>query len=217
MAIIQRGYHGRQSAQEISKNYRVITHQLPEELPELMEDVEIPEEIFGAELIISYANHPDINLELVKRATGTVFITGKGGSKSQLLKEAEKNGTTLFVEQICCSVNPDKTNMEFFRYFGWPEFEVWLDADEKKIDDVRVIRTAFCGATHFVAQKLKGVNIDKAPSLAGYYTQIYPCLASRGIKGKIHLAANIHLKAMQRAIDKALSEGGQGVGDDAQQ
>ncbi len=217
VAIIQRGYHGIQSAREISKKYQVVTHHLPEELPELLEEVEIPEEIFGADLIISYAHHPDVNLEVVKRFRGTVFITGKGGSKSQLLKEAEKNGTTLFVEQICCSVNPDKANMEFFQYFGRPEFEVQLDLDKKKIEDVRVIRTAFCGATHFVAQNLRGADIDKAPSLAGYYTQVYPCLASRGIDGKIHLAAKIHLKAMERAIRKALSESGQSVGDDAQE
>lgn len=217
MAIIRRGYHGKQSAQEISKKYRVITHYLPEELPPIMEEVEIPQEILDSDLVISYANHPDINLELVKKAMGAVFITGKGGSKSQLLKEAEKNGTKVFIEQICCSVNPDKGNMEFFRYFGRPEFEVQLDPYEKKIEDVKVVRTAFCGATHFVAQKLQGVDVERAPSLAGYYTQVYPCLASRGIEGKIHLAAKIHLKAMERAISRASSEGGQRVGDDAQQ
>lgn len=218
VAIIQRGYHGKQSAQEISKKYHVVTHQLPEELPELMEDIEIPEEILNADLIISYANHPDVNLELVKKSTGAVFITGKGGAKSQLLTEAEKNGTRLFVEQICCTASKDLgEELEFFQYFGRPEFEVQLDSDKKKIEDVRVIRTAFCGATHFVAQNLKGVDIDKALSLAGYYTQVYPCLASRGIEGKIHLAAKIHLKAMERAIDKALSESDQSIGDDAQE
>ncbi|MFP4559205.1 MAG: DUF166 family protein, partial [Archaeoglobaceae archaeon] len=106
---------------------------------------------------------------------------------------------------------------EFFRYFGKPEFEVDLDPDKKKIEDVRVVRSAFCGATHSVAENLKNVSIDEAPSLAGYYTQIYPCLASRGIEGKIHLAAKIHLKSMEKAIRKALSESDQGVGDDAQE
>lgn len=195
----------------------MVTHHLPEELPELMGEVGIPQEIIDADLIISYANHPDVNLELVKRAKGAVFITGKGGSKSQLVKEAEKNGTTLFVEQICCTANSDHTDVEFFQYFGRPEFEVQLDSDKKKIEHVRVKRTAFCGATHFVAQNLKGISIDKAPSLAGYYTQIYPCLASRGIEGKIHLAAKIHLKAMERAIRKALSESDHGVGNNTQE
>lgn len=218
MAIIQRGYHGIKSAEEISKKYPVVTYHLPERLPELMGEVELPEEIFDADFIISYANHPDVNLELVQRSRGTVFITGKGGSKFQLLKEAEKSGTRLFVEQICCNAGKDLgEELEFFRYFGRPEFEVEIDSNKQKIEDVRVIRTAFCGATHFVAQNLKGADIGKAPSLAGYYTQIYPCLASRGIEGKIHLAAKIHLKAMERAIKKALSEGNQGVGDDAHQ
>ncbi|MFP3910251.1 MAG: DUF166 family protein, partial [Archaeoglobaceae archaeon] len=98
VAIIQRGYHGKQSAQEISKKYDVVTHHLPEELPEILEEVDIPEEILNADLIISYASHPDINLEIVKRARRTVFITGKGGSKAQLLKEGEKNGTRVIVE-----------------------------------------------------------------------------------------------------------------------
>lgn len=217
VAIIQRGYHGKQSAQEISKKYNVVTHHFPEELPELMEEVEIPEEILDADLIISYASHPDINLEVVKRAAGAVFITGEGGSKAQLLKEAEKNGTRVFVEQICCTAGKDLgEELEFFQYFGKPEFEVELDSDKKRIEDVKVLRTAFCGATHSVAENLKGVSIDKAPSLAGYYTQIYPCLASRGIEGKIHLAAKIHLKATERAINEAL-ERNQSVGDNAQE
>ncbi|MEM4645668.1 MAG: DUF166 family protein, partial [Archaeoglobaceae archaeon] len=64
--------------------------------------------------------------------------------------------------------------------------------------------SAFCGASYFVAEKLKGIRIEEAPEKAGYYAQIFPCTASRGPGGGIHKAGNAHKKAMEKAIVKAL-------------
>jgi len=199
VGVISRGHHGEQTAKEVKKYFDVVVHELPEKIPEILENVEIPEEILESEMIISYAGHPDINMELIKKAKGIVFITGKGGSRSQLKQLADNYNTELILADICC--NSPVVEAEFFEHFGRPCFEVSIDGDVLK--DVKVVRNAFCGASNFVAEKLKGVRIEEAPSKAGYFTQIYPCLASRGIEGKIHLAAKIHKSAIEKAIQKA--------------
>jgi len=204
IGIIQRGHHGEKSAEEISKHFEVSVFKIPEKIPEILEDVFIPEEILKSDIVISYAGHADINLELIKRAKGKIFITGKGGSKAQLLQEAKKHGRVVIIEDICCTAK--NFDEEFSRFFGRPEFEVELDEDGNTIKKVKVIRSAFCGASYFVAEKLGGVEIEYAPQKAGYYAQIYPCLASRGIDGKIHLAAKIHKKAIEKAIKKRMEE-----------
>jgi len=208
VGIIVRGNHGKSTAKQMAKYFEVVTFELPANLPELIEEpVKFPEDILDVDVLISYASHPDINLELVKVAKAKLLIiTGKGGSRAQLKEMAEKHGRRVLMIDICC-VAPtlsDEGVSEFFRYFGKPEFEV--EVEDGKLKNVKVLRCAFCGATDFVAEMLKGVSIEEAPAKAGYLTQIFPCLASRGIDGKIHLAAEMHKKAMERAIEKALKE-----------
>lgn len=204
IGIIQRGHHGEKSAEEISRYFEVSIFKLPEKIPEILEDISIPEDILKSDIIISYAGHADVNLELVRRAEGKIFITGKGGSKAQLLQEARKHNRIVIVVDICCTAK--NFDEEFSKFFGKPEFEVEIDRDKNIIRKVKVIRSAFCGATYFVAEKLEGAEIESAPQKAGYYTQIYPCLASRGIDGKIHVAARIHKNAIEKAINKRMEE-----------
>ena len=200
VGIVIRGNHGKSTAEQMAKYFEVVTFELPEELPELIEDVELPD--FDVDVLISYASHPDVNLELVRSARAKlIIITGKGGSRAQLREEAEKYGKRVLAVDICC-VTPTLNDFpEFFRYFGKPEFEVEIEGG--RLRSVKVLRCAFCGATHFVAEMLKGASVEEAPAKAGYLTQVYPCLASRGIDGKIHLAAEMHKIAMEKAIRKA--------------
>ena len=71
---------------------------------------------------------------------------------------------------------------------------------------MQVKRSAFCGASFFVAEKIKGLPIDEAPIKAGYFTQIFPCYATRGVEGGIHRAARVHKRAVEKAIERALKE-----------
>lgn len=206
--IVRKGLRKRE-IELFSKFFDLMIYEIPTELPEIIEKpqevLKLPKD-FKVDLIISFANHPDINLELITQAAkvGVKFIIISGGAKSgsyrQLKAEGDRHGVKVLWEEICCST-PKVEGFEFFEHFGTPEFEVELEGDI--IKNVRVLRSAFCGATYFVAEKIKGLSIKDAPSKAGYFTQIFPCLASRGLEGGIHKAANAHKKAVERAIRKA--------------
>ncbi len=208
--IVRRGSR-RREIELFSKFFDVQIYEVPEELPELIENPEdylkLPAD-FRPDILISFANHPDINLELIRlaaeRGVRLVIFSGReSGSYAQLKAEAKKLGVRIIWEEICCATPSVEGFEEFFDRFGSPEVEVEVEGD--RIKDVRVKRSAFCGATYFVAEKLKGASVDEAPRLAGYYTQIFPCLAPRGIDGGIHKAARAHKRAVEKAIERAKS------------
>ncbi len=212
VAVILRKKYGKRAVELISKKFQVVTYRIPDELPEIIdepEEIELPDEIFDADIILSYALHPDVNYEIIKRAENrnvkAVILPGgaKSGSRAQLKELGELHGVKVIWEDVCCATPyiQDKDLSEFFAEFGLPEFDVIVE--DGKIKDVKVKRAAICGSTYFVAESLKGLSIDEAPTKAGYFTQIYPCFASRGIDGKIHQAANIHKRQIEKAIERA--------------
>ncbi len=190
-------------AKTISRFFDIYVYRLPDDLPPVLDDgLEFPKEIFETDIILSYAFHPDVNVELVRKAEESrVKIVLIAGNFRFLRKRSRK--IRIIVEDVCCSTFVK--GCEFFEKFGIPEFEVSIDEFDR-LEDVKVIRSALCGATFFVADNLRGVCIEDAPTKAGYLTQIYPCLASRGVKGGIHKAARIHKLAIERAIRRAIGE-----------
>ncbi len=210
VGLIKRGKYGRR-AEKILENagFNVISYELPESLPELIDDpdsVDIPGEILRADIILSYALHPDINLMLVEKVEkGTIVIPGgsKSGSRAQLMSIAREKGIKLIMEEVCCSTPKikDEKLQAFFENFGHPEFEVSIR--DGRIESVEVKRETLCGSALFIAEKLKNVNAEEAGRKAGYLAQIHPCWASRGIKGNIHLAGEIHKSAIEKAIKKS--------------
>ena len=190
-------------AKTISRFFDIYVYRLPDHLPPVLDEgFDFPEELFKTDIILSYAFHPDVNVELIRRAEESgvkiVLIAGKFGF---LRKRSGK--VRVIVEDVCCSTLVK--GCEFFEKFGIPEFEVCID-EFGRLKEVKVIRSALCGATFFVADKLRGVCVEDAPTKAGYLTQIYPCLASRGFRGGIHKAGMIHKLAIERAIRRAIGE-----------
>ncbi|MDI9646813.1 MAG: DUF166 family protein [Archaeoglobales archaeon] len=208
--VIRKG-KGRRAVELFSKFFEVQSFELPDHLPELIEDPEsflkIPE-FFKPDILISYANHPDINLALLKKASEigvkmVIFSGPNAGSQFQLKSKGEELGVRVLVEEICCATPKMDEFKEFFEKFGAPEVEVKVE--NGIVRDVKVIRSSFCGATYFVAEKIKGCSIADAGRAAGYYTQIFPCFAHRGLEGGIHKAARAHKRAIEKAIEKAKS------------
>ena len=66
----------------------------------------------------------------------------------------------------------------FARYFGRPRLRIEVDVQGARITVVRVERSAPCGSTHYVAEKLSGVPVGEAVPQAGLHAHHYPCLAS---------------------------------------
>jgi len=216
IGLILRGKHRRTDVELMKKHFDVKSFELPSDLPDLIENPEkylkMSKEFFDVDMIISYAAHPDLNLEIIKLAekNGVELVIFSGGSKAgsykQLKEEGKKRGVNVIWEEICCAtpaLKDDRFN-DFFSLFGVPEFEI--EVENGKIKDVEVKKSAFCGATYFVAERIKGLDVNEAPSKAGYYTQIYPCMASRGINGGIHRAARVHKRAVEKALEKHLEE-----------
>ncbi|WP_456468990.1 DUF166 domain-containing protein [Archaeoglobus sp.] len=212
LGVVARKGKRREDIRMFSQFFDVRVYEIPEELPELIDEPEkflrLPED-FDVDMIVSFAAHPDINLELIKQAAergiGLIIVSGgaKGGAFRQLREEGEKRGVRVVWEEICCATPKvdDERYAEFFEHFGSPELEV--EVEDGKIRDVKVKRAAFCGATYYVAEKIKGLSVEEAPTKAGYYTQIFPCLASRGHEGGIHKAARAHKRAVERALERA--------------
>jgi len=214
VAVILRKKYGRRALEQISKKFKTVSFRLPDELPEVIDEpekIELPEYIFNADIILSYALHPDVNYEIIRRSKGRVkYVILPGGAKSgspyQLKKLGEEMGVKVLWEDICCATPliEDEELGEFFKSFGVPEFEIKVR--NGVIEDVKVKRSAICGSSYFVAEKIKGLSVEEAPRKAGYFTQIYPCFASRGLNGGIHRAANIHKNQVEKAIKKAIEE-----------
>ncbi|MCX8172020.1 MAG: DUF166 domain-containing protein [Archaeoglobaceae archaeon] len=210
VGVVVRKGRNRRAIELFSKFFKVKVHEIEPELPVLIEDpkkyLNLPED-FKPDLIVSYLLHPDLNLELIKQASQRgvklVVISGgaKSGSQKQLKDEGDRFGVKVIWEEICCTT-PKLKDSKFFEYFGKPEFEITVE--NNVIKDVKVKRSSFCGSTYYVAEKIKGLRIEEAPSKAGYYTQIFPCMASRGLQGGIHKAANAHKEAVEEAIKKAM-------------
>ena len=215
VGIITRGRYGHRVIDTIKKwtDMSVVSTGLPE--PELSNFIEEPEKIveqidksvFDVDLLMSYALHPDLNPEIVKLSgklgVKAVIIPGgarRAGSLEELNQISKEYGIAIEVTEICCShaSSDDETINEFLSKLGRPEYKI--ETKNGKVSNVEVVRGAPCGSSFRVAEQLIGLDLKEAPIKGGWFTQIYPCRASRGIKGKIHTSAEIHKKAVEDAL-----------------
>lgn len=200
--------------ENIKKKFRVSSIQIPEQLPDFIESPEeflaflnLDESIFTRELVIAYTLHPDLTPEIVRLAgehgAQAVIIAGgaaRAGGLSELKDLSEKYNLHVEVHEICCGIDKcgDSIIDEFASCFGKPEVKITTKGGI--VTDVEVIRGAPCGSTRHAAKCLVGVSIKEAPAKAGLFVQQYPCRALRGIKGGIHKAAELHKKAVEKAL-----------------
>lgn len=87
--------------------------------------------------------------------------------------------------------------------FGSPEFDVVLK--NGILEQVRVLRGAPCGATWRAAEKIEGMEPDKAVVRMGLETQFFCSADPSGwdpIYGKspVHLAGRLHSTALGNAL-----------------
>ncbi|MFH1328002.1 MAG: DUF166 family protein [Candidatus Bathyarchaeota archaeon] len=220
-ALVQ-GWYGQRIVLNLKKripsNWKIRVYEFPNDLPVFIEEPKeiLPKQVSNCDLILSLGENPAIvsllpDLVKVTGAKGVIAPIDNSdwvppGLKKQVSEELTKLGVASTFPKPFCAMEANSGNKfidEFAVRFGKPKLSITLK--NNLIESVEVLRGSPCGATHFVAEKLVGVNKSKAAVNASLLVQIYPCLASRqrSSSGKplIHTAANI----LNRAVLKSLS------------
>ena len=92
---------------------------------------------------------------------------------------------------------------EYGERYGTPEFEV--EVEDGKLKSIKVLRGAPCGATWRALEKLVGMDVSEVATRYGLDVQ-FNCSADPAGwdplwgKSPVHLAADVHFKALQRAL-----------------
>ena len=216
IGVVIRGKYGRRLIENIKNNsdHSVSSIELPESLPDFIEDPHdlieslIPDKkVFSSDLVIAYSLHPDLTPEIVRTAgesgARAVIIAGgmsRTGGRDELDELSRKYDMHIEVHEICCEIEEcgDAVVDEFASCFGRPQ--VRTTTKNGVISNVEVLRGAPCGSTLHMAKGLAGAKVKDAPARAGLLVQQYPCRAQRGIRGGIHKAAQLHKKAVEKAL-----------------
>lgn len=214
IGVVIRGKYGQRLIDTIKDktDFQVASAEIPEELPEFIEEPReflenLDPNILSRDLIITYSLHPDLNPEIARMAGAqgakAVLIAGsraEAGEMEELRRISEEYGIAIDVHEICCTleVKGNRVLDELAARLGQPCLEI--ETNRNKIAKIKVLRGAPCGSTWFAAQGILGASIEEAPSKAGLLVQTYPCRASRGIRGGIHLAADVHKRAVEEAL-----------------
>ncbi len=108
-----------------------------------------------------------------------------------------------------CALKADDTQepliKEFACLFGEPEVEIAVE--NERVKGVRVVRSAPCGSTYFVAEALKGTRVQDAEERSGILHHNYPCLATMTKDWQfhdtlMHRAGSFTKQAVKQALKK---------------
>ncbi|MBI5559560.1 MAG: hypothetical protein HY885_18210 [Deltaproteobacteria bacterium] len=167
---------------------------LPGNPPDFIDDpAEYFTEDFSGDLVISFIRQPDLFDHLARLCQE---------KKIPLIASGRKNATA-FTPFTCCSLGRHADLGLYGEQFGMPEYEVTIEGD--KIRGMAVRRGASCGATWEVIDRLIGLSPREALASIAREAQ-YLCSADPSnfdpITGKsaLHVAGNVHAKALERAI-----------------
>ncbi len=199
-------------------------HKIPAELLYYIDDPEkyLPKKLPSHDLLSAINIHEDILLALPKAAK-------KAGAKGIIVPIEHPDWLTRWarnkVKQICaglklecafpkpfCSLKKNKAHPhidKFIDYFhiGRPKLEIKVK--DNVIKKARVIRSAPCGTTYYVAHKLIGKRLDEnIDAVVAKYWHSYPCIASMKMDPELgdtilHKGGYIHYDIVHEALKKA--------------
>lgn len=170
-------------------------------LPRILDDTSsyLPSRI-QADLVLDYLLHPDLSLDLAQLCQEQKIPVIASGKKISL--------QNVLTPPVCCALPPGADCGEYCRLFGYPRFELQLQAG--RISKIKVLRGAPCGATWKAAAAIQGLACAEALQRIGLQTQFF-CSADPanwdpiGGKSPVHLAADLHLSALKQGIKQANS------------
>ena len=224
LAIVQ-GNYGKRMVEAWQAHgpaqWEIATLGIPTALPTMMEDPAefLPRDIPKADLVISLGENPgvaELLPAIVKAAGASAVIAAVDnrawlppGLAKQLERVFQKMGVSIIFPVTFCALKEDDAHdpliQEFARLFGDPEIEIAVEND--RVKEVRVIRSAPCGSTYFVAEALKGTKTQDAEEKSGILHHNYPCLATMNMDRQfhdtlMHRAGYFTKQAVNRALKK---------------
>jgi len=215
VGVITKGKYGHRLIETIlSKTYlKVVSASLPEQLPDFIDEpdefqkgLNIDNDVFHCDMILSYALHPDLTVAIAHKAgqMGVKAMIVPGGSIKtpvlELKQIAEKYDMHIEIEEICCTLAQKPQISEFSSKLASPVLEI--ETKDDIISSVKVVRGAPCGSTWHMADSLVGTKVEDAPAKAGLLIQQYPCRAVRGTPKGIHESGEVHKIAVEKALKK---------------
>ncbi|WP_457614316.1 DUF166 family protein [Methanopyrus sp.] len=155
----------------------------------------------GFDLVISYLQHPDLQLALAEVCEPPILY---GIAPDPAIREEieRSHGAVAFPETTMCSLLPETGIPEVDRFaerFGRPKLEVSVSG--KRIRAVQVIRGAPCGATWVAAKRVKGMPADEEAVNNFALAACHHCVAPRfGKFESKDVAAYLHGVALADAL-----------------
>jgi hypothetical protein len=205
--------------------WEIETLEITTALPTMMEDPAqfLPPDIPQADLVISLgenAGAAELLPDIVKAAGARAVIAAVDnrawlppGLAKQLERIFQKMGVAIVFPVTFCALKQDDSQdsliREFARAFGEPKVEIAVE--NERVKEVRVIRSAPCGNTYFVAEALKGTKIQDAEERSGILHHNYPCLATMTVDWQfhdtlMHRAGSFTKQAVNKALKRSTKE-----------
>lgn len=196
--------------------------QVEANLPAFIDDPEtyLPQSLGSADLLVAIGIHVDLLLGIPKlvessRVKGVIVpIEHKDwcppAVRSQLREELGRLGVeTAFPKPFCALEKTGGKIIDAFvdRYMvGRPMLEVELERDI--IREVRVLRSAPCGSTWYIAQQIRRKPIEGLEDVISRAHHSYPCTASMEVDRELgdtilHKAGYIIREEVFKAVERA--------------
>lgn len=149
-----------------------------DDLPQILDELEglIGESVLKADVVLDFTGHPDIPYALK--------------SAKRVISTSKCNLANVVSTDCFCGV-------DISGEFGIPEFRAEVEGG--RIKEIEVVKSSPCGAAYHLAEKLRGMSVEEAIEGCGLLTQ-FVCKGRGGPKSAIHKAAEIHKRAIEKAV-----------------
>jgi thymidylate synthase len=194
----------------------------PQVLPQYLDDpaVYLPDKLQPHDIIIAVNIHEEILLELPAlsaAAGGKAIIVPREDPtwttpwlREELAKKCATLGLEIAFPKPFCSLSNRPEHPVINKVLGDLKIgrpEISLKVKNGLIERVDVLRSAPCGDTYYVAEKLKGKPLDELDSWAFKFWASYPCLGAMVFDDDYrdllqHAAGHILLEAVEEAKPK---------------
>lgn len=201
----------------------------PRSLPLVIDDPEdfLPRDIPQADLLLALSESPETAqlVPAIARLAGARAVIMPvdnsawlpSGLKGQVERELAGANIAAAFPKTFCTLTETTTGYEgdaeqydsdviaaFAGHFGRPRLKIEVDRPGGRISGVEVLRSAPCGSTHRVAEKLAGVKAAEAVPQAGLHCHHYPCLASMEMEPRgdtlMHISGYVVNEEVERAL-----------------